>query len=155
MKKALVTVINKPNKPKNQPESLRPISILPVFSKLIESIINQRLQHYIHKDVLFSPRQYGFEEGRRIEDLIHRSVDESNEQVDNGGHCAWIQLDIAGAFDVAWHPAILTNLHRLGCPRYMTQLLSNYLTDRDATVTIQGKRYTTRLERGCPQGSIL
>lgn len=155
MKHALVTMVNKPGKPANQPEGMRPISVLPALSKVIESVINMRLQHYVHRSGTYSERQFGFEEGKRIEDLLTKCIDESNDLVDKKLHCAWVQLDIAGAFDVAWHPAIIRALNKLECPSYMIKLLANYLNDRKATLTVQQQEFTVLLERGCPQGSIL
>lgn len=63
-----------------------------------------------------------------------------------------VQIDVAEAFDAAWHPAIITQLHRLDCPAYMVRFIGNYLTARTATLTVQGHNFQNHLERigACP-----
>jgi hypothetical protein len=38
----------------------RPISILPVFSKLLEKVVYHRLLHYLNKQNILFDNQYGF-----------------------------------------------------------------------------------------------
>lgn len=78
-----------------------------------------------------------------------------NEWVDTGGHSAWIQVDIAGAFDNAWHPAIIIEMILAGMPGYIINIVRNYLKNRQAVITIQHMDFTIKAEKGCPQGSIL
>lgn len=48
----------------------RPISILPVISKILEKLINKRLIAYLNKYGILSKSQYGFREGISTEDVI-------------------------------------------------------------------------------------
>ena len=66
---------------------------------------------------------------------------------------AAVFLDIRGAFDHAWWPAIKVEIARKGCPDNIWGLMTDYLKDRRATVEIAGVRKYCNVERGCPQGS--
>jgi hypothetical protein len=45
----------------------RPISILPVFSKILEKIMYKRLNSFIEKNNVLSNEQFGFRQGKSID----------------------------------------------------------------------------------------
>ena len=45
----------------------RPISILPVLSKIIESVMHSQLLHYFSENKVFSNQQYAFQPNRSTE----------------------------------------------------------------------------------------
>ena len=59
LKIAKVTPIYKKND-KKQVTNYRPISVLPVVSKIIETVIADQLNAYFIENNLFSSQQYGF-----------------------------------------------------------------------------------------------
>lgn len=58
------------------------------------------------------------------------------------GYLVAISLDIKGAFDYAWWPAILEKLIELNCPKNLYRLIQSYLSDRTASLTIEGVSIT-------------
>ena len=48
----------------------RPISILPIFSKVFERCVAQRLINFYNKFKLISPEQYGFLRGKSTADAV-------------------------------------------------------------------------------------
>ena len=62
-------------------------------------------------------------------------------------------LDIQGAFDAAWWPAILNNLRDFQCPRYLYNLARSYFSDRVAIMCDNTYRKERKVTKGCPQGS--
>jgi hypothetical protein len=64
-------------------------------------------------------------------------------------------LDIKSAFNSAWHPAIIAALSSRGCPTYLVNIISNFLKNRSAVLSI-GEFYSEHpVSLGCPQGGVL
>jgi len=59
-KRAKVVPIPKPNKPGNDPNSYRPISLLSTLGKLFESIVAARLTSFVNRHHLLPHTQFGF-----------------------------------------------------------------------------------------------
>jgi len=64
-----------------------------------------------------------------------------------------VSLDIWGAYDAAWWPSILSNLHDLRCPKNLYALYLNYFSDRVATLHTNTHTVRRTVTKGCPQGS--
>ena len=54
----------------NEMSNYRPISVLPVLSKVFERAVFNRLSQYLEKFKLLSEDQYGFRAGKSISDSI-------------------------------------------------------------------------------------
>lgn len=52
---------------KNDPKNYRPISVLPMFSKIYEGVINIRLQKFFTKHNVITESQYGFQKEKSTE----------------------------------------------------------------------------------------
>ena len=73
-KVAEVIMIPKPGKPPNIITSYRPISLLPVLSKLLEKMFQARLMPIINRKELIPKHQFGFRESHSTIDQVHRIV---------------------------------------------------------------------------------
>ena len=62
-------------------------------------------------------------------------------------------LDVQGAFDAAWWPAILNNLRDSECPRNFYNLTRSYFSDRVAILCANTFKKEKKVTKGCPQGS--
>jgi hypothetical protein len=60
LKHAKVLAIPKPHKSPSDPRSYRPISLLPVLSKILERIVVKRLLKHIHTEGIIPNEQFGF-----------------------------------------------------------------------------------------------
>ena len=69
MKIATITPIFKKEDPKLI-ENYRPISVLPILSKLFEKSMYNRLKHFIEENLFLSPFQFGFRNRTSTEDAI-------------------------------------------------------------------------------------
>lgn len=154
-KKATISLIRKPNKRTNEISSFRPISLLPVCGKVFETIINKRLVFYLHNHGHTNINQYGFVRYKSTTDLLHDAMLKVQRLKTSRRLCALVQIDIASAFDRAWHCEILRQLRTAHVPRNIYQLISSYLSEREANINIHNQTVTLPLGRGCPQGSIL
>ena len=134
----------------------RPISILPVLSKIIESVMHSQLMHYFSKNKLFSTQQYGFRPNRSTElaalELMDRNIDNMNKS-----RCPInIYVDLSKAFDSLDHNILLSKLKFYGLDDKAINLLRSYLSNRDQFVQLDNIKSNHHLiSRGIPQGSVI
>ena len=143
---------------KNLLKNYRPISLLPIFSKIFEKIIYNSLYSYIITNGLLNPCQSGFQKGDscvsqllRITHDIYKNLD-SDPPVDTRS----IFLDMSKAFDKVWHKGLLYKLKVYGIQGKLFNLLHNYLNDRKQRTLINGQESSWKnIYSGVPQGSVL
>jgi hypothetical protein len=74
-KSLTIIIIHKPNKPKNEASSYRPISLLPVLGKLFEKILLRRIRSIIQTQNIIPDNQFGFRSKHSTTQQIHRIID--------------------------------------------------------------------------------
>ena len=154
-KVARVSALHKKG-PRNIMDNYRPISILPVISKVFEKMLYNQLIEYLHRENLLTENQFGF---RRFHSTASALLDCTNEwlfNMDRGFYNVVVFLDLKKAFDTVNHTILLDKLEAYGIDEDSLNLLSSYLTDRKQTCQIDGKQSDLRkISCGVPQGSIL
>jgi hypothetical protein len=148
-------MIAKPGKNPADVKSYRPISLLPLLSKILEKIILRRLTPITADNKLIPSLQFGFRAKHGTIKQVHRAVHKINDHLENKRFCTAAFIDISQAFDKLWHTGLLCKLkHAFPHPAYA--LLKSYLTDRTFQIRYQ-EEYTTLydIHSGVPQGSIL
>lgn len=154
-KTASVVPIHKSG-PKTEPSNYRPISLLPVFSKILEKVVNKRLVNFLEHEDTLTPFQYGFRQRKSTEDAVSHLVDEVVSSLDVGGRCMGVFLDLAKAFDTVSPIILLQKLERLGIRGNALDWFRSYLSDRGQCVSVAGYSSSVRgTSFGVPQGSIL
>jgi hypothetical protein len=139
-------MIPKPGKPPHEPTSYRPISLLPITSKLFERLLLKRINEEHDPSTLLLSHQSGFCEHHSTSHQVHRIVNEIATNLEEKKYCNAVFLDISQAFDRIWHPGLLFKLkHTLTSNYYL--LLKLYLADRNFA--------QHPIEAGVPQGSVL
>lgn len=68
LKQAIVTPVPKGGERDNV-NNYRPISVLPVISKVIEKLLSTRLTNYFNKFKILSDKQFGFRQGKSTEEM--------------------------------------------------------------------------------------
>lgn len=154
-KVAEVIMLPKPGKPPSHVKSYRPISLLPVISKLFEKLFLKRLRPLIENNKLIPNHQFGFRQKHSTVDQVHRIVDVIERSFEEKQDCSAIFLDVAQAFDKVWHEGLIHKLNKL-LPKQYVELLSSYISNRLFRVK-QEDEYSELKEvnAGVPQGSVL
>ena len=155
MKIARVTPIHKNGK-QNDVNNYRPISVLPIFSKILEKCIYKRIIDFLDKHNILIKHQFGFRRGHStataILDLIHKI----NQAIDNKEYALTIFIDLTKAFDVIDHLILLRKLQYYGIRGTPLKLLTSYLSDRKQQTFVDGVSSNFKeIKCGVPQGSIL
>lgn len=154
-KRAQLIVIPKPGKPPNELTSYRPISLLPIISKVFEKLFLKRLQVLIDEDLVVPGHQFGFRQKHGTVEQVHRVVHTIRQCLENKQFCSAAFLDVSQAFDKVWHTGLLFKIKKF-LPHSVFPILKSYLSNR--TFQIKHQNNITDLypiESGIPQGSVL
>jgi hypothetical protein len=128
-KAAEVIMMQKPGKPTTEFTSYRPISLLPVLSKLFEKLRLKRLKHILDEKQIIQTHQFGFRHNHSTIDQVHGITTFLEKTLEEKLVCSTIFLKVAQAFDKFWHERLFHKLELLLPPEY-SQLLKSYLSDR-------------------------
>ncbi|KAI2795584.1 hypothetical protein BLOT_016631 [Blomia tropicalis] len=135
------------------PKAWRPISLLPVPGKVLERLMIDRINFNLRTRKLLSSKQYGFTPCRSTIDAVRKVTTTIRKVRDTKQFGVIISLDITGAFDNFWWPAIIARLKHLQVPDNLRGLCKSYLSNRSAKLTIGSSTATKEITRGCPQGA--
>ena len=134
----------------------RPISLLPIFSKILEKIIYSRLTQYTMENNLIDSFQFGFRTGHSTYMPIAHLTNEITSSLQNHYITCVLYLDLKKAFDTVSITILLDKLKHLGITGKMHQLLQSYLSNRKQKTQVHS--YVSEeasIKMGVPQGSIL
>ena len=153
LKLSRVTPVHK-NGDKTNMSNYRPISILPVFSKVYERILHDQLSDHFEK--IFSPKLCGFRKGHSTQHALINLLNEWQSTLDKSGVVGTILMDLSKAFDSLNHDLLIAKLEAYGLSKSSLKFLKNYLTNRFQRTRID-QSFSEWLEvlLGVPQGSIL
>ena len=108
----------------------RPVSVLPVFSKLIERLMYDRLVSYINDNHLLYKYQFGFQAGKATYMALIVLIEIITEALDKGESVIGIFLDFSQAFDTVDHGILLVKLRKYGVQDTALLWFQDYLTNR-------------------------
>ncbi len=155
LKAAIVTPIFKAGNPKDIC-NYRPISILPIISKVIEKWISEQLIYHLNNSPLsLHLKQFGFISNHSTETANCYFTEKVKEPFYKGGVVGLVFLDLKKAFDTLNHKALVSVLSEFYFSQNVLELIKSYATDRTQHVKINGQLSSAgHPPTGVPQGSI-
>ena len=140
----------------NEITNYRPISILSVFSKILEKLVHSRTLSFLKCHSVLTPTQYG---SRPKYSTLHALLDITNSALDNIEkklYTGLVFLDLTKAFDTVNHSILLYKLEHYGIRGIVNNFFGSFLTNRNQYVTINNTNSSLKsINIGAPQGSIL
>lgn len=142
------------------PSNYRPISILPTLSKIVESLLCDRMNHFIMKHKIIHKNQFGFQKSSGSLSAATTVVDTLQTNLDatpNNKACC-VFIDLKKAFDTVPHSKLLDKLNQYGIRGNANSLLRDYLLSREQFVDIDDNHTATIINDNpfaLPQGSNL
>ena len=150
-KKARLVPIIKPEKESSQEVTkFRPISLLNTGGKVLEKLLINRILHHINTNNQMSNKQFGFTPQTSTVDAAMSLKIFVEENLNKNRYMVLVSLDIQGAFDSAWWPAIMQSLRNFQCPKNLYKLADSYFNQRTATLAVNNIKVDKKVSKGCP-----
>ena len=154
-KTALITPVFKAGS-RSQFSNYRPISVLSVFSKILEKIMFQQLTSFIFDNNILYEYQFGFRSKHSTYMPIALLHDHVTSNLAKGNISTSIYLDLARAFDTVNIDILLAKLKVYGISGDSLVLLKSYLSERSHILKYKGiTSGPQEVTCGVPQGSVL
>ena len=107
-----------------------PVSVLPLFSKVLEKIVYSRLLNYITDNNILYRYQFGFRKSHSTNIALMVLVHKIMDFLDNGDIVLGVFLDFSKAFDTVNHSILLQKLSCYGITGICVQWFTSYLRSR-------------------------
>ena len=141
---------------KNDISNYRPISLLPMLSKIFEKLIHSRLTNFFEETNVLYNKQFGFRKEHSTVHALNTAITQIINSLNNNEVVVGLYLDFSKAFDTVMHNILISKLEHYGIREGALKLLSNYLTNRKQFVCIDGiNSDMLDVKIGVPQGSVL
>ena len=134
----------------------RPISVLPVLSKIYEKVVYKRLLNYLTENNILYHNQFGFRNRHSTAHAIVHLLDQISKAIDNNQFTIGVFLDLSKAFDTVNHNILLSKLQHYGINNFALSWFNSYLSNRKQFTHFNGVNSEhCAVSCGVPQGSIL
>ncbi len=128
-KTAVITPIYKSGS-KNEISNYRPISILPVVSKILEKAIIEQLTDHLDCNNLLHSMQFGFRRNHSTDAACCYLIENIKANLDRGGTVGAVFLDLRKAFDTVNHRVLLSKLSKYNLSMETLHWIQSYLSNR-------------------------
>ncbi|MEO1917133.1 MAG: reverse transcriptase family protein, partial [Candidatus Thioglobus sp.] len=141
---------------KTEAKNYRPISLLPLISKIVEKVIYDQTQNFLDKNEILYKYQSGFRSNHSTNSCLSYLSNKVLTSFDQGMLTGMILIDLQKAFDTIDHEILLQKMKYLGFSAATIKWFESYLENRIFKVNV-GDEYSNPgdLSCGVPQGSIL
>ena len=137
-------------------DNYRPISTLPLFGKILEKLIYNRLYSFFNSMNIIYEKQFGFRKRHSTNHAINYSVNKILNEIENKNHVIGAFIDLSKAFDTIDHEKLFIKLEHYGIRGICLDLLKSYLSDRMQYTDFHNVySESCPVEYGVPQGSVL
>ena len=139
----------------NLTKNYRPVSVLPIVSKIFERLLQKQTISYI--DQYLSNFLCDYRQGYSTQTALISMLEKwRNILEDNKGYSGAILMDLSKAFDTINHELLLAKLHAYGFSEQALLILSSYFSNRKQRVKINNAFSSwTDLIQGVPHGFVL
>ncbi len=133
----------------------RPISRLPVPSKVLEKVVSEQFLHHLENNNLLHPLQFGFRHNYSTETATCLLL-ENIKSLDKGFKVGAVFLDLKKTFDTVNHNILMSKITKYNISKQSQSWFDSYLKSREQSVFINNvKSVPHNIDIGIPQGIIL
>ena len=109
-------------------ENYRPVSVLPIVSKIFERIMQKQISDYIGK--FLSPFLCGYRKGFSTQYALLTLTERWKFCLDKKGFAGALLMDLFKAFDTIKYELLIAKLHACGFSTVALKVLLSYLPNR-------------------------
>ena len=113
-----------PNKSKNY----RPVSVLPVVSKVFEEIMHDQISQYINS--FLTPYLCCYRKGFSTQQSLLSLIEKCKIVLDSKGYGGAVLMNLSKAFDTFTHDLLIAELYAYVFSKESLKLIKNYLSNR-------------------------
>ena len=95
-------------------DNYRPISVLPIFGKIFEKILYNRLYSFFTSKSVIYKKQFGFRKKHSTGHAINYSINKIIDELQTRNHVIGIFIDLSKAFDTIDHNKLVSKLEHYG-----------------------------------------
>ena len=142
---------------KSHMSNYRPISILPILSKIFEKLIYKRFYNFFEDNAIIYNCQFGFRQSHSTVHAIQTAINSVVTSLNGSYHTMGIFIDFSKAFDTIQHSILLKKLEHYGIGGVALDLITNCLCNRKQYVHYDNQCCSTLsdITVSVPQGSVL
>ena len=135
-------------------KNYRPVSLIPILSKIYEKNMYDPIYSYIEK--FLSPFLFGFRKGHSTQQCLLVMIEMWKKALDEKKVAGGILTDLSKAFDCLSHDLLIAKLEAYGFGKNALKFIHDYLKNRKQRTKVNGSYSSWKdLKYGVPQGSIL
>ena len=140
----------------NDVNNYRPISLLSIFSKIMEKLMACRLNKFLELHSIIYPNQFGFRAGCSTTHSLVSIIESINNTIEQKKFGCGVFIDLKKAFDTVNHNILLQKLEHYGIRQNTLLWFESYLCNRKQYVSLNGSDSELKdITCGVPQGSVL
>ena len=141
---------------KTEKSNYRPISVLPVISRLFERLVANQLYEHMNDNGYFSLEQSGFLCLYSTVTCLLKNTDDWYNGLDLGKLVGVVFIDLKKAFDTVDHDILCRKLEYYGIQQQQLAWFKSYLSNRKQFSRVDGVDSSVEgINVGVPQGSCL
>ena len=156
LKIAIVKPIYKKKGSKLDKRNYRPISGLPIISKIFESVMYRRISDHCNENKLLNIDQFGYQAKSGTETAMLHTMNDIYRCMDKKLVTALLTIDLSNAFDCLNHEILIIKLRKMRFPNFFMNLIESYFINRYQYVKVDDiLSHIKRIYCGAPQGGVL
>ena len=141
---------------KTDPNNYRPISVLPILTKMFEKIVFDQLYLYLTQNDILTKFQSGFRSNHSTLTALLQATEKWLKNIDNSFLNGVVFMDLSKAFDTVDHNILLRKLDLYGVKEKAFDWFSSYLRNRLQCCVVNNTLSEPKtMLTGVPQGSTL
>ena len=141
---------------KTDPSNYRPISLLPLLSKVFERVVFNQTEEFLSLNKVLYDYQSGFRKNHSTDTCLSFLNDKILKGFDDGLLTGMILINLQKVFDTINHDILLKKLSIIGFSDHTVKWFQSYLSNRKFTVNLENSfSEVSNISCGVPQGSIV
>jgi hypothetical protein len=125
-------------------KNYRPISILPVCSKILEKLMLLQMTPFL--DEILSPRIAAYRRGYGCHTVLLRLIEDWKQALERSMCVGTTMMDLSKAFDCLPHQLVVAKMHTYGASKQSCALIWSYLHNRMQRVRINGHQLQIQIQ---------